>query len=104
MSTKGTSINKDDVINLMLTKMDNKMTKADATLAVNSFMSVIQDAVKENKEVKMVGYMTVKVVSRKPRAGVNPQTKESIYIPAKNAVRVIAGSKLSEAASSLPIA
>ena len=49
------------------------------------------------------GLLTVERTQRSARTGRNPQTGESIDIPAANTVKVTAGSNLKKAASSVPV-
>ena len=46
--------------------------------------------------ITLVGFGTFKVVKRKARTGVNPQTKEKLKIPARKAVKFVAGKTLKE--------
>jgi len=61
------------------------LSKKDATNAVNATI----DAIKKNakKGVTLVGFGTFKIVKRKARTGINPQTGEKIRIGAKNVVK-----------------
>lgn len=66
-----------------------KLSKKDATNAVNATIEAIKKNVKER--VILIGFGTFKIVKRKARTGRNPQTGEKIRIGAKNVVKFKAG-------------
>jgi len=61
------------------------------------------DAITRGEKVAVSGLITVERTQRSARTGRNPQTGESIDIPAANTVKVTAGSNLKKAASSVPV-
>ena len=70
--------------------------KTAAEKALNSIMMAITDALKKSNTVTLVGFGTFSVSKREARQGTNPQNGDTIKIPAKNAARFKAGSKLAE--------
>jgi len=54
------------------------------------------DALARKEEVTLVGFGTFQVIERKARKGVNPQTRETIQIPAKNVPKFVPGKGLRE--------
>jgi len=64
--------------------------------AVDAVVSAISDCLARGEKVTLVGFGTFRVRSRKARRGVNPQTGESIQIPAKKVPRFTAGKALRE--------
>ena len=76
-------MNKAELIDAVAKKAG--LSKKDASNAVNSTI----DAIKRNvgKGVTLVGFGTFKVVTRKARTGVNPQTGEKIRIRAIKVVK-----------------
>lgn len=74
------------------------VTKADAARNIDALLEVITEAVANGDEVKMTGFINIKVEERAARQGRNPRTGETINIPAKNAVKIKAGSVLKDAA------
>ena len=54
-------------------------------------------------ETSVSGLLTVERTQRSARTGRNPQTGESIDIPAANTVKVTAGSNLKKAAGNVPV-
>ncbi len=48
------------------------------------------------ERVTLVGFGTFQVVSKRARRGVNPQTRDSINIPAKKVPKFVAGKNLKE--------
>jgi DNA-binding protein HU-beta len=64
---------------------------------IDAFFSVVSKTVAEGQKVTIPGYLAVEKTARAARTGRNPQTGESIEIPASNSVKVSAGSKLKAA-------
>jgi len=74
-------------------------SKKDAEKAVNAFMDVVKDALKDGEKVSLVGFGTFEVVQRAERKGRNPQTGAEITIAACKAPKFRAGKALKEAVS-----
>ncbi|MDD4035745.1 MAG: HU family DNA-binding protein [Bacilli bacterium] len=72
-------------------------TKADAERAVTAFVDSVTEGVKKAGKVTLVGFGTFEKRRRDARVGRNPQTGETVKIPARNVVAFKAGSKLKEA-------
>ena len=72
------------------------LTRRTAREAVNTITSVITDALARGEKVTLVGFGTFKVMERKARTGRNPQTGQTIQIPAKKAPKFIPGKGLRE--------
>ena len=87
-------MNKAELISAIAEK--SGFTKVEAKNALESFLSVTTDALKEGKKVSLVGFGTFSVSKRAARKGRNPQTKQEMDIPAKNVVKFKAGSELAE--------
>ena len=71
-------------------------TKKAAEEAVNAFVEVVTNALKEGDKVQLVGFGSFEVRKRAARKGRNPQTKEEIKIPASKAPVFKAGKALKE--------
>ena len=76
---------------------ETKLTKADAGRFVDAFTSSITKALKKGDKVQLIGFGTFETAKRAAREGHNPQTGESIKIPASKAAKFKAGSFLKEA-------
>jgi len=61
----------------------SNVTKKQATLALGAVLEGITNALKANDKVTFIGFGTFKVIERKARTGINPQTKKPIKIAAK---------------------
>ncbi|MEE9192107.1 MAG: HU family DNA-binding protein [Candidatus Aerophobetes bacterium] len=72
------------------------LTRRTAREAVNTVTSVITDALARGEKVTLVGFGTFKVMQRKARTGRNPQTGQTIQIPAKKAPKFRPGKGLRE--------
>jgi len=72
------------------------LTKRTASEAISAVTDAITDAVARGERVTLVGFGSFRVVSRKARTGKNPQTGETIQIPAKKVPKFRAGKGLRE--------
>ncbi len=73
---------------------DVGVTKKLAGDMVDAFIYEVTKALKKGQEVRLVGFGTFKVVKRKARMGVNPQTGKKMKIPAKKVPKFVAGKEL----------
>jgi len=73
------------------------LTKKTSREAVDAVISAITDSLSREEKVTLVGFGTFQVMERKARKGRNPQTRETINIPAKKVPRFTAGKALREA-------
>ena len=73
-------------------------TKKDAEVAINAFLSTIEDALVKGEKVQLIGFGTFDTRDRKARQGRNPrQPDEVIDIPASKAPVFKAGKALKDA-------
>ena len=72
------------------------LTKRASGEAVTAITSVITDALARGEKVTLVGFGTFQIMQRKARRGRNPQTGETIQIPAKDVPKFKAGKGLRE--------
>jgi DNA-binding protein HU-beta len=72
-----------------------KLTKADASRALDGTLEAISKSLKKGEKVVLVGFGTFQINQRKARLGRNPRTEEIIKIPAKKVVKFKTGSELS---------
>jgi len=73
------------------------ITKADAKKALDAFMDVTTDALKNDDRVALIGFGSFSVSNRSARIGRNPQSGAPINIPAKKVVKFKPGAELSAA-------
>ena len=73
------------------------LSKKDADKAVAAFIDSITDALKKNDKVQLVGFGTFEVRTRAARTGRNPQTKQTIQIPASKSPVFKAGKSFKDA-------
>lgn len=73
------------------------MTKKDALAILNWLTERITQALKEGKQVKIVGLGTFKVRQRKERTAINPKTGEKITLPPTRVPRFTPAKDLKEA-------
>ncbi len=72
------------------------LSKTEATRALNAVTDTIAKALKKGDSVTLLGFGTFRVAKRKARKGKNPQTGETIKIPARKAPVFRAGKALRE--------
>ena len=72
------------------------ISRKDAEKALKAFTDVVADELKNGGKVQLVGFGTFEVSERKTRDGRNPQTKETIQIPASKAPKFKAGKALKD--------
>jgi nucleoid DNA-binding protein len=76
---------------------ETKMTKQNASLAIDAIFDVITESLKKKDPVSLVGFGSFKVSERKARSGRNPRTGEEITIVATTVPTFSAGKSLKEA-------
>ncbi len=59
-----------------------RISRADATKAMSSFLGGVTGSLKKGQKVSLVGFSTFTTSKRKARVGRNPRTGEEIKIPA----------------------
>lgn len=72
------------------------LTKNVSREAVNAVISAITNSLAREEKVTLVGFGTFQVMTRKARRVVNPQTRETIQIPAKKVPKFMPGKSLRE--------
>lgn len=88
-------MNKADLVAAVAEKAE--VSKKDAEKAVNAVLASIEEALARNEKVQLVGFGTFEVKERAERTGRNPQTKETIVIPASRVPGFKAGKALRDA-------
>lgn len=73
------------------------MTKKDVETVVNGMLDEVTDALSSKDKVQFVGFGTFETRERSSRTGRNPQTGETIEIPASTVPAFRAGNKLKDA-------
>jgi DNA-binding protein HU-beta len=76
---------------------DAKVSKVQATNALNSAIDGVVLSLKKGGKVTLVGFGTFSVSSRKARIGRNPQTGAPLKTSAKKVTKFVAGAELRKA-------
>jgi len=87
-------LNKTELISDVAGKAN--MTKKDVEKVVGALFASIEEALKSQDKVQLVGFGTFEVRERKARTGRNPQTGAEIKIPATRVPAFKAGKALKE--------
>ena len=88
-------MNKNDLVSAVA--QQTGLSKADATKAVDGVFDSITSALQRGQEVRVVGFGTFSVASRKATTGRNPRTGATIQIPASKQPKFKAGKGLKQA-------
>jgi len=72
------------------------LTKKEIQNVIDVLTETIGDTLSKGEKVTLVGFGTFQVANKRARRGVNPQTRESIQIPAKKVPKFIPGKALRE--------
>lgn len=73
------------------------MPKRDAERVLNAFFEAVEEALARGSRVSIAGFGIFEVRDRGPRMGRNPQTGQSIRIPASRVPAFRAGKSLKDA-------
>lgn len=74
-------------------------TNAAVNSVLDAMFQVFEESVSAGEKITIPGWLAVERTDRAARTGRNPQTGESIEIPAGHGVKLTAGSKLKAAVS-----
>jgi len=85
-------MNKADLIDAMAAEAG--ISKAAAKKALDAFTDKVTDTLASGGRVSLVGFGTFSTSERSAREGRNPQTGQTIKIPAKTVAKFKAGSEL----------
>ena len=88
-------MNKNDLVAVVADKTG--FSKSDSVNAVDSVFDAITDALKGGDDVRLVGFGTFTVSTRRASEGRNPRTGERIHIPASKQPKFKAGKGLKDA-------
>ncbi|WAJ31112.1 HU family DNA-binding protein [Antarcticirhabdus aurantiaca] len=88
-------MNKNELVAAVAEK--SKLSKQDATTAVDSLFDVLQEAMAKGDDVRLVGFGTFSVSRREASKGRNPSTGAEVDIPARNVARFSPGKGLKDA-------
>ncbi len=87
-------MNRTELVDVIAKKAD--LSKKDADAALKAFVDTVGAQLKKGDKIQLVGFGTFEVSKRAARTGKNPQTGESIRIPASKAPKFKAGKALKD--------
>lgn len=87
-------MNKSELIDALA--CDSGLTKSDSEKAINSFLKVVQEALKEGDDVALVGFGSFGLKETAGRSGRNFKTGATITIPPRKSVRFKPGKNLKD--------
>jgi DNA-binding protein HU-beta len=74
--------------------LESELTKADARKAVDAFLKVTVEQLKQGERIALVGFGTFSVVERPARLGRNPQTGVAMEISKRKIIKFKPGSEV----------
>lgn len=87
-------MNKADLVEKIFADQGPRVSKAQASRALDAVINGITGALKKGERVTISGFGTFSASKRKSRVGRNPQTGEPINIPARTVARFTPGKEL----------
>ncbi len=75
---------------------EHDITKADARRCVQGTLDLIRKTIAEEGRIELRNFGTFEVEKRKARKGINPRTKEEVFIPEKRVVKFKEGKLMRE--------
>lgn len=93
-------MNKTDLIKVVketVSEVLEGVTVKDTAVFVDATIKAIQDAVVAGEKVQLVGFGTFETTERAARTGRNPQTGETLAIPASKSPKFKAGKTFKDA-------
>lgn len=91
------ALNRSELVAAVAEKSGNSQAAVNGVL--DAVFEAFTEQISQGEKVSIPGWMSVERTERAARTGRNPQTGESIEIPAGYSVKLSAGSKLKAAAS-----
>lgn len=91
------ALNRSELVAVVAEKTGNSQVAVNAVL--DSVFETFVEQVSQGEKVSIPGWLAVERTDRAARTGRNPQTGETIQIPAGHSVKLTAGSKLKAAVS-----
>jgi len=88
-------MNKTELVSAIAEKAG--LSKTQAAAALDAAMEAVTEALKKGEQVSLIGFGTFKVGERAARTGRNPQTGETIQIPAAKVPKFTPGKALKDA-------
>ncbi|MGJ9403072.1 HU family DNA-binding protein [Arthrobacter sp. KK5.5] len=89
------AMNRSELVAAVAEKTGNSQVAVNGVL--DSVFEVFVDQVSKGEKVSIPGWLAVERTDRAARTGRNPQTGDTIQIPAGHSVKLTAGSKLKAA-------
>ncbi|MCA9727118.1 MAG: HU family DNA-binding protein [Candidatus Eisenbacteria bacterium] len=87
---------KTELVDALMKEAGSEMTKKDTKEFLGALTMVVEKTLKKGGDVPLSGLGKFKVQHRKARIGRNPQTGESIKIPAKKVVKFTVAKNLKD--------
>lgn len=88
-------MNKQDFIDRLAVKTE--LSKANSGRAVDAFLEIVTDALRQGEEIVFIGFGKFSVQQRKEREAVNPSTRQKMKIAASAVPKFSAGALLKKA-------
>lgn len=91
-------MNKSELIDSIA--QNSGLTKTDSAKALDAFITSVASALKSGNDVRLVGFGTFATSKRAATTAINPRTRQTIKVPARNVAKFKAGKTLQNVVNS----
>ena len=91
-------MNKSELIDSIA--QNSGLTKTDSAKALDAFITSVTGALKKGNDVRLVGFGTFATSKRAATTAINPRTRQTVKVPARNVAKFKAGKTLQDVVNS----
>lgn len=91
-------MNKSELIDSIA--QNSGLTKTDSAKALDAFITSVSSALKSGNDIRLVGFGTFSTSKRSATTAINPRTRQTVKVPARNVAKFKAGKALQDVVNS----
>ena len=91
-------MNKSELIDSIA--QNSGLTKTDSAKALDAFITSDSSAFKSGNDIRLVGFGTFSTSKRAATTAINPRTRQTVKVPARNVAKFKAGKALQDVVNS----
>ncbi|MBQ9035493.1 MAG: HU family DNA-binding protein [Alphaproteobacteria bacterium] len=91
-------MNKSELIDSIA--QNSGLTKTDSAKALDAFITSVSSALKSGNDIRLVGFGTFSTSKRAATTAINPRTRQTVKVPARNVAKFKAGKALQDVVNS----